>query len=45
MKKKLYQQPVTTPLEVLPQFILCASSGYTDPDLPFGGNGSGFGGG
>ena len=43
--KKIYQQPMTASIEVCPQSILCGSPGFTDPDLPFGGNGSGFGGG
>ena len=43
--KKIYQQPVTASIKVCPQSILCGSSGFTDPNLPFGGENSGFGGG
>ena len=43
--KKIYKQPMTTSIEVRPQAILCASPGFTNPDLPFSGGNSGFGGG
>ena len=43
--KKIYKQPVTTSMEVCPLSILCASSGYTNPNIDLGGGTSGFGGG
>ena len=42
--KKLYQKPETLSIAINPSAILC-TSGFVDPDLGYGGEGSGFGGG
>ena len=42
--KKTYQQPETLSIAINPSAILC-TSGFVDPDLGYGGEGSGFGGG
>jgi len=42
--KKIYKQPQTLLIAANPSAILC-SSGYMDPDMGFGGDKGGFGGG
>jgi hypothetical protein len=42
--KKTYQQPKTLSIAINPSAILC-TSGFVNPDLVYGGESSGFGGG
>ena len=42
--KKQYQQPMTIAMTMEPRTVLC-SSGFVNPDLEYGGEQGGFGGG